>query len=139
MADYTGYIAAIRTRLQAFTALPLYWPNDDRTPTLEAAPSGFVYSSIRVTDEGPASLGPDGQRWHRDSGELAVYVYVPVGSLAGTAEGYAEQIRALFKMSSVSGVTFLRRTIGEGRRSENAVGRFWAVPLTLQFTADRQE
>lgn len=140
MADFTGYVNAMRTKLQEFTTLPLYWPNDDRTPTLEDAPNGFVYSEIRVLDEQPASLGTSGNRVHRDYGELAITVFVPAGSRAGTAESYAEQIRALFKMSgSVSGVVFTRRTIGIGQRSENAVGRFWGVPVILQFFADRTE
>ncbi len=140
MADFTTYTAALRARLIAeFTALPLYWPNDDRTPTLEAAPNGFVYSEIEVRDEEPASLGPNGQRSHRDYGEFRIYVYVPRGSLAGTAEGYAEQIRAAFKVPDVPDVVFTRRTIGAGQASENDVGRFWAVPVILQFYANRTE
>lgn len=139
MADFTTYTNALRTRLAAFTDLPLYWPNDDRVPTLDVAPAGFVYSEIRVMDEEPATLGPNGQRSHRDYGELSIYVYVPHGTRAGTAEAYAEEIRALFKTTDVEGVVMTRRTIGPGARSESGVGRFWGVPVILQFYANRTE
>lgn len=139
VADFTTYAAALRTRLQGFTALPLYWPNDNRTPTPADAPNGFVFSEVRLTDESPASLGFNGARVHRDYGEFAVYVYVPAGTRIGTAEGYAEQIRALFKMTDVEGVIFTRRYIGPGARTESGVGLFWSVPLILQFFADRTE
>lgn len=139
MSDFTTYANAFRTRLQSFAALPLYWPNDERAPTLDVAPNGFVFSEIRVEREEPASLGLAGGRLHRDYGEFAIYVYVPHGSRVGTAEAHAQTIRNLFKMSDVSGVVITNRTIGPGVRSENSVGRFWGVPIIVQFFSDRTE
>jgi hypothetical protein len=140
LADFTTYANAFRERLEDFTALPLYWPNDDRSPAGE--PNGFVYSEIRVLREQPMSLGQSPNRWHRDFGEFAIYVYVPKGSRVGTAEGYAEQIRALFKMSNVAGATITNRTIGPGvvaGSGADSSGRYWGVPVILAFHADRKE
>lgn len=139
MPDFAATTAALRTRLQTFTDLPLYWPNDDRTPTLEVAPNGFIYSEVRHVDERPISLGPDGERVHRDFGELAIYVYVPRGSKIGTAETHAQTIRNLFKLSAVAGIKCTRRTIGQGAASESDVGRFWSVPVVVEFFTDRTE
>lgn len=139
MADFVAANAALRTRLQEFVALPLYWPNDARTPTLEAAPDGFVYSEIRHTDERPMTLGPDGNRLHRDYGEMAIYVYVPAGKHTGGAEAHAQAIRNLFKMGAVGDIVCTSRTIGTGAAADNALGRFWSVPIIVQFHTDRLE
>lgn len=89
------------------------------------------------------SLGQSPNRWHRDFGEFAVYVYVPRGSRVGTAETYAEQIRALFKMGDVEGVTITNRTIGPGAVTDSgtdaASGRYWGVPVIMAFYANRKE
>lgn len=139
MADFVATVAALRTRLEAFAGLPLYWPNDARTPSLDVAPDGFVYSEIRHTNERPMTLGRDGDRVHRDFGELVVYVYVPAGSHTGAAEAHAQTIRNLFRMTAVPDVICTRRTIGTGGNSENKFGRFWSVPVVIDFHTDRLE
>lgn len=141
MSDFVAAAAALRTRLEEFDALPLYWPNDDRTPTLENAPNGFVYSEIRLLDERQMTLAPTGDRTHRDFGELAIYVYVPAGSLVGTAEAHAQTIRNLFKLDAIDGVYCTRRTIGAGQSTGTPAtpGRFWGVPVIVEFFTDRTE
>lgn len=137
MSDFVSTADALRTRLQAFTSLPLFWPNDDRTPTPELAPNGFVYSEIAVQDEQQMTLG--NPALHRDYGELTIYVYVPRGSRIGTAEGYAEQIRGLFGTTAVSGVNVTKKTIGRGQGVDGPSGKAYAVPVYIEFNADRTE
>lgn len=139
MSDVVATFDTLRRRLENFTRLPLYWPNDDRTPDLgsASAPNGYVYSEIRVLDEGPASLGDDDTRLHRDTGEMVVYVNVPRGSRAGTAEAYAQEIRALFKMTVLTGIVVTRRTIDFGQPVESSDGRLWSVPVRIEWFADR--
>lgn len=140
MSDFIAAVNILRARLQSeFTALPLRWPNDNRDASLKSAPDGFVYSEARNTDEGPASIGPDGSRRHRDRGEFAVYVYVPRGTLAGAAEAHAAAIRTAFAVSRVSDVVITRRTIGAGRTVEGPDGRLWCIPVTIEFFSDRLE
>ena len=140
MPSYPEAVNALRAALEAgFSALPLRWPNDDRLATLDVAPNGFVYSEARLSSEGPASIGEDGTRTHRDSGEFAIYVYVPRGTLAGTAEAHAEAIRDIFKVRAVSGVVITSRTIGAGATVEGPNGRFWAVPVYINWFSDRIE
>jgi hypothetical protein len=140
VADFEASAEALRNRLIAgFTDLPIYWPNDPRDPADNpAAKGGWVLSEIRLLDEGPASMGADGNRLHRDDGELAIYVNVPVGSKTGTAEKHAAAIRALFKIKAVAGVTITRRVIGSGERIDG-VGRWWSVPLIIEWNAYRVE
>jgi len=140
VADYVATLAALRTALATgFTALPLYWPNDDREPDLTAAPNGFVYSEPRLLDEAQKTIGPAGTRVHRDVGEMAIYVYVPHKTRAGTAEAHAQAIRALFGTTAIPGVVVTRRTIGQGENVNGPTGRFWAVPLVVEWWTDRTE
>lgn len=140
MADFVATLAALRSALEAgFSALPLYWPNDPREPTLEDCPNGFVFSEGRLLDERASTLGPAGARTHRDTGEFLITVFVPAGTLAGAAEGHAEAIRALFKTRSVAGVVTTRRTIGQGQHVNGPLGRFWAVPVVIEYFTDRTE
>lgn len=140
MADFPTVFGSLRTRLESnFAALPLYWPNDDREPSLDDCPNGFVLSELRVVDEGAVSLGKDGERWHSDTGELAIYVYVPRGTLAGTAEAHAKTIRDLFKMSAVDDVTVTRRVIGAGATVDGGGSKWWAVPIIISWFSDRIE
>jgi hypothetical protein len=138
-----NYVTAVGNIRQAlvtgFTALPLFWPNDDREPTLDVAPAGFIYSEPRLLDEGQRTLGPVGHRTHRDVGEMAIYVYVPQGTKAGAAEGHAEAIRALFGTTAVPGVIVTRRYIGAGAHVNGPTGRFWAVPVIIEWWSDRTE
>lgn len=142
MSDYVATADALRTRLQDnFTALPIYYSNDDREPTLADAPQGFVMAHVNLSDERQISLGLEGDRLHRDFGELAVYVYVPRNSRVGQAEEYAEQIRALFKTTAVQNVTVTRRVIGRGADVSNRDGqsRAYCIPVFVEFFADRLE
>lgn len=140
MSNFVAAANALRAALQAgFTTLPLFWPNDPRDPTLDIAPNGFVYSEARVLTEGPVTLGQTGTRTHRDVGELAIYVYVPQGKLIGTAEGYAEAIRALFGVTAISGVIVTSRTIGQGQLVSGPNGRAWSIPIIIQWFSDRTE
>ena len=142
MADFKATAAALRSKLQEFTALPLFWPNGNAEPSLSAAPAGYVYSEVHGYAGRQISLGLTGQRESRDEGELEIWVCVPRQSGVGTAEGYAEQIRALFQPTNVAGVTIDRRTIGRGRESgavNGPSGRVWAVPIVINWYADRTE
>jgi hypothetical protein len=141
-SDYVATADALRSRLQDnFSALPIYYQNDDREPTLENAPDGFVVAHVNLSDERQISLGLEGNRLHRDFGELSVYVYVPRNTRVGAAETYAEQIRALFKTTSVANVVVTRRTIGRGGEVSRNDGqsRAYCVPLFVEFFADRLE
>lgn len=139
MADIVSTLAALRVRLQSFTDLPLYYPNDSGEPSIKNAPNGFVYSEAQVLDERPISLGPNGGRMHRDFGEFMIYVNVPRNTKAGTAEGYAQTIRNLFGMTDVAGVVITRKTIQLGTIVESSDGRLWSVPLRIEWFADRTE
>lgn len=139
MSDFVATFDALRTRLQAFTALPLYWPNDERTPSLGStvAPAGYVYSEISIQDSRQITLG-NPVIW-RDFGELAVYVNVPRATRVGVAEQHAETIRGLFGVNSVSGVIVTKKTIGLGKVVESTNGRLWSVPVLIDWFADREE
>lgn len=137
MSDLTTTYNALRAKLAEFTTLPLYWPNDDRTPTPEAAPNGYVYSEIGLQDERRAELGAGSTR--RDFGEMEIWVLVPRGSKAGTAEAYAQQIRALFGEVNVSGVVITRKVVENGRMIATNMGRNYCVPIRISFWADRLE
>lgn len=142
MADFEISAAALRGKLETgFTALPLYWPNDPRDPIKTGGKDGWVYSELRVIDEGAVSLGADGQRTHRDTGEFEIFVYVPRGTLAGTAEAHAASIRTLYGVNSLigQGVRVTRRTIGRGELVDGPDGRWWAVPVLIEWFADRTE
>jgi len=141
MSEYVATLDALRTRLQDnFTGLPIFYGNDDREPTLKDNPAGFVLATGYVSDERQISLGLEGARLHRDFGELSVYVYVPRNTRVGAAEAHAEQIRALFKTTAISGVTVTRRTIGRGDAVEGpGQSRAYCVPVFVEFFADRLE
>lgn len=137
MSDFATTFNALRTRLQAFTTLPLYWPNDGRTPSPKDAPNGYVYSEIRVLDEAQIELGAVAT--HRDTGEMEIWVNVPRGTLAGTAEAYAQEIRALFGVSNVSGVIVTRKTVEPGQIVPTNFGRMYCVPVRIDWWSDRLE
>lgn len=139
MTDFTDAVNALRTKLQEFSTLPLFWPNDQRDPSGSNAKSGFVYSETRLTSEGPVSIGPDGSRTHRDFGEMSVYVYVPRGTKSGTAEAHAQTIRNLFKLNAVAGVRITGRTIGAGAIVSGPNGSWYSVPIFISWFADRIE
>lgn len=141
MSDFVATTDALRAALQTgFTALPIYYGNDDREPTLKNAPNGFVLATVQLQDERQVSIGFVGDRLHRDFGELTAYIYVPRGTRAGTAEQYAEQIRALFKTTAISGVTVTRRTIGRGAEVEGrGQSRAYCVPVFVEWFSDRME
>lgn len=140
MADFNATADALRAHLVAqFTALPIYWPNDDRDPSANsAAKDGWVLGEVRLLDEGPACLGNDGNRLHEDIGEFVVNIFVPVGTRVGTVETHATAIRAAFGVKSVAGVTITRRTIGPGERVDG-VGKWYAVPVIIEFRSYRTE
>jgi hypothetical protein len=137
MSDFATTFNALRAKLQEFTTLPIYWPNDSRTPTLKDAPSGYVYSEIRVQDEAQIELGSSAT--HRDTGELEIWVMVPRGTQTGTAETYAQTIRALFGVSNVSGVIVNRKIVEPGRIVPTNFGRMYCVPIRIDWWADRLE
>lgn len=139
MSDFVTTANALRTQLATFTTLPIVWPNSDVDVSLAEMPIGFVYAEIGEQDERPIQLGTTGNRQHRMWGELAIYLYVPTGSLVGTAEGYAQTIRALFAVDAVSNVVITRKTIGAGRGAVGPGGRFYCVPVIVNFWADRTE
>lgn len=139
MSDLVATFNALRARLATWTTLPLYWPNDDRTPTLnsDTAPNGYVFSEIRITDEAQMSLGSP--TFRRDYGELSVYVNVPLGTRTGTAEQYAQELRALFGTLDVAGVVVTRKTMDLGQLVESSDGRLWSVRVGIEWFADRTE
>lgn len=142
MSDYVATVDALLTRLTSgFTALPIYHPNDDRSPTLEKAKNGFVLTQVRINEESQISLGLEGSRLHRDYGEFTAYIYVPSGSRAGAAWQHAEAIRNLFKSDAVQGVNVTSRTIGGGANVEGpkANSRAFCVPVFVEFFTDRTE
>lgn len=139
MSDFNNVSAGMRAKLQEFTALPLYWPNDTREATAKEAPNGFVYSEIAVVDERPISLGPIGSQYRRDTYEFRIYVYVPRGTLVGAAENHATAIRALFGVDSVAGAKMLHKTIGIGQAVDASLGQYWCVPVIVSMFADRLE
>jgi len=139
MSTYTQAMNALRARLDTFTGLPRFWPNDEQAPTPTTAPDGFVFSEGRLLDEGPVSIGPNGYRFHRDTGEFVVYVYVPRGTRVGTAEGYADQIRSLFQLTTVSDLIITSRVIGSGQIVDSDLGKYYAIPIVISFYTDRTE
>lgn len=141
MSDIVATFAALRSRLEDnFASLPVHWANEPgEGPTLADAPNGYVLAELHVQDEALVGLGPSGGRTHRDFGTFDVYICVPAGSKIGTAEGYAEEIRALFKVGAIAGVDITRRTLGRGELSESATGRLWCLPVVIEWTADRTE
>ena len=141
MSNYVAAADALRSRLQDnFSALPIYYQNDDRVPSLENDPNGFVVAHVNLSDERQISLGLEGDRLHRDFGELAVYVYVPRNSRVGAAEQHAENIRALFKTTAVSDVVVTRRRIGRGAEVEgDGQSRAYCIPVYVEFFTDRLE
>lgn len=144
MPDYVATANALRAKLNEFVALPRYWPNSEAQPAIDAAPNGFVYSEIRMADGRQESLGTEGNRLFRDYGELVVWVCVPRGSSAGTAEQYAQQIRALFAPVHLSDVLINSRAIGKGRdgsynQSDDASHRVWCIPVIIEWSSDRLE
>ena len=142
VATQDALFAVLESNRAAFGNLPVYYPNDDRdTPTLAVAKKGFVVARVNVQDEGAISLGPDGARFHRDQGELAVYIYVPRGSRSGDAMAHAQAIRQLFKTNAVQGVTIERRVIGRGDEVEGPKGasRAYCVPVFVEWFTDRLE
>ena len=142
MPDYKATADALREKLAEFSSLPLYWPNGEAEPAIADAPDGYVYSEVRGQTGRQFSLGLDGGREWRDEGEFEIWVCVPRGSRAGRAEQYAEQIRALFQPTNIPGVIVQRRTIGRGRESgalNGTNGRVWAVPVVIDWYADRTE
>lgn len=137
---YTEAVNALRAHLDASTTLPCYWPNSPTNPADDtAAQTGWVFSEAFLQDERPVSLGPSGSRAHRDYGEFAIYVYVPLGSKIGTAETTVEGIRAAFGMTTIPGLVIDKKTIQRGEEVTGPNGRWYAVPLILEWWTDRVE
>lgn len=140
MSDFVTTAAAFRSHLEDnFTALPVYWPNDDRDPIASGGAKGWVYAELYVVDERPVSLGYDGTRRHRDTCIFDVFVYMPRGSRTGLAEQHAQTIRNLFKSNSIPGAPITSRRIGLGETVEGPQGRWYAVPIRIEFFTDRTE
>lgn len=140
MTDFAATVNALRNRLATeFTALPLYWPNGDKDPVTDGATTGFVFSEARLVHEGPVTLGFDGERLHRDLGEFVVTIYVPTGSRIGAVEAHAENVRRSFGVNSVPGLRITRRVIGSGVPVDGPMGRWYAVPVIIEFQSDRME
>lgn len=137
MSDFSTTFGKLRTKLQSFTALPIYYPNDMRTPSLKNAPNGYVYSEIRIHDEKPIEIGGNASR--RDYGEMEIWIMVPRGTLPGTAESYAEQVRGLFGVDTIDGVIVTRKTVDVGQIVPTNFGRMYAVPVRIDWWADRSQ
>ncbi len=140
MSDFDAAAAALRAHLETnFTALPLRWPNDEREATLKDCPNGFVYSEAFAGVSHQIGInGASGIPW-RDYGTFSVLVYVPRGTRIGAAEGYAKQIRALFGVGSVPGVIVTSKALGAGQGVDSTLGKFYCVPVTIEWFSDRTE
>jgi hypothetical protein len=146
--DFTDVANTLRTALNGFAPtsplpnLPKFWPNGEAVPTLDVAPNGFIYSEVVTQSSTQTALGTQGTREFRDRGEFVIWVNVPRGTRAGTAESIAQQLRALFQPPEFSGVFIEDRTIGTPRESgavNGPNGRLWSIPVVIDWYADRTE
>jgi hypothetical protein len=131
----------MRDRLDSnFTTIPITHGNDDFDPAANGQ-NGWVFTKIGLLAEGSVSIGAPGEVLHRDVGEFHVWVYVPRGAQVGTAESYAEQIRDLFKSDAIPGIVIRSRSIRDGMAdgTVGADGRWWGIPIVIQFQYDRIE
>ena len=142
MADYVATANALRTKLQEFTGLPIFWENGDTKPSPDTCPNGYVYAEVDTLSSQQITLGGLGNREFRDFGEFIVSVHVPRGSRAGTAEQHAQDIRALFQPPTLGEVVIGDRTIAKGREAgavNGPLGTTWCVPVIIDWYADRKE
>lgn len=139
---YATVADALRTKLEALTlspAKPIVWQNQEFKPEVDGGENGWLYCEIVLAHSEQASFGDTvNGNIHRDYGLFTVNIIVPRGSLMGTAEAIADQIRSHFKSESVTGVHFTNRWVGAGRLVEQE-SRWFALPVQMEFWADRLE
>lgn len=92
-------IAAVRQRLDGFTAAPLYFPN-------EALPDGqtFVAVQFPVATEEQASIGAPGSNVFREEGVIRFTIAVRAGSGTEGLGNIATALRNLFRNARFGGV-----------------------------------
>lgn len=97
---------AVMARLAAFTAAPVYGPNERAEPPADG--SAFVLLQFPVASETPASVGSPGANIYREEGAIRFVVHVPRDTGSALANSLCGQLRDLFRDKHFGGV----RTFG---------------------------
>jgi hypothetical protein len=137
MADFTATVAALRSILAGYSALPIFWPNSTAQPSRRSAPDGFVIPHASIVAEKQATLGPPGVGVQRDYGVFHANVYTWRGQMVGGAEEHATAIRALFPRRLSDDIVITSKRIGNGVAVDGPSGHAYCIPVTIEFFADR--
>ncbi len=135
MTTLAAATSAIRARLAAnWTTTAVAWPNEK----FAAQETPWVAVEIRGSGEEQLSIGAPGANLFRAAATLWLHVFVKRNTSDATALAYAEQLAAIFRGQSFSGVLCQAASIyGGDEGSED--GKWWrrsvAVPFDFDATA----
>lgn len=109
---YQAEANAIRGRFntQWASTTPIAWPNVSFTPPVGEP---WVRLSILSAGSDQIEVAPTGSRTFRHDGTVAVQVFVPSNEGDGEARTLAEQVAAIFRGVTASGVTYLSPYVTE--------------------------
>lgn len=121
---------AIESRLAAnFTAYPIKWQNvvfDEETESI------FVDLQVKEHDSERASLGPN--PLHRSLGIISINVYVPENSGTATGRGIADDLAAIFRDASFSGIICRSPVV----RNIGSYEGHYVINMSVPFHRDEQ-
>lgn len=117
---YQAEANAIRSRFNTEwgSTTPIAWPNKTFDPLKTEAgvardPNPWVRLSILSAGSDQIEIAPTGSRTFRHDGTVAVQVFVPSNEGDGEARTLAEQVAAIFRGVTASGVTYLSPYVTE--------------------------
>jgi hypothetical protein len=129
-------VATIRTKLEAeWSGAPIAWPNEDFQANGQDA---WVHVEVQGNGAEGTVIGSVGKRAVTEMGLIFAHVFVPVGTGTDEAFRIAEEIGAVFRLTSFSG-TGVRiaagvPSIGEAEPGDEN-GNWFRVSASIPFTA----
>lgn len=124
-------VTAIKARLAAlWTTCPVQWANEDFQAPNPPAP--WVFAEIRALDSKLLAMGSPGNNTLQDDGFIRLHLYVPYHSGTDIAYQYADQLSAIFRLQSFSGVQCLAPSPADGGAGDDD-GDWFRVSVSVPF------
>lgn len=128
-------VAAVTARLAAnWSTTPIVLPNDTQAQPPSDG-SAFVSVQFPVADAQIIGMAAAGARPLRETGAIRLVVSVPRGDGLTTGLTYCEQLAALFRLQTFSGVVcFEAKPPIDNDSSDN--GAYWVLSISIIYQFD---
>lgn len=144
MASHSGAVAAIEAYLLAnWLTMPIAFANGPEPEVYDSdsVPQPWVFCEIETDRADIRGVGKPRSHVVVETGSILVTVFVPVGTGTALAQELADSIGDVFRVKqfydSDPGVCVRTwtPTVSRGRpaRTENPVGSWWAVTVTIPY------